>query len=181
MKILVLGIGNILFGDEGVGVHLTNLIDEKYEFLSDEHTVTCVDGGTTAQLLIPIIAEYDYVIMIDCVDVIDGSIGDVFFFDFADVPEAVTWQGSAHEIEMLQTLQMMDILGDRPPVKICGVVPFVIGENTTFEMTEEVINGSKIMENKILSHLKELGVEAKIKNDTDIVTVSKTSYKRNAL
>jgi len=29
LKILILGIGNILFGDEGIGVHLANLLDEK--------------------------------------------------------------------------------------------------------------------------------------------------------
>ena len=48
MKILVLGIGNILFGDEGIGPHLANLIDEKYEFVSDEHVVDVLEGTMPA-------------------------------------------------------------------------------------------------------------------------------------
>ena len=81
MKILILGIGNILFGDEGIGVHLANFIDEKYEFKGD-HQVDIIDGGTLAQRLIPIITDYDKVFVFDCVDVDEANIGDVYFFDF---------------------------------------------------------------------------------------------------
>ena len=45
MKILVLGIGNILFGDEGIGVHLSNFLKLNYRF-SGENEVDFVDGGT---------------------------------------------------------------------------------------------------------------------------------------
>jgi len=54
LKILILGIGNILFGDEGIGPHLANFIEEKYTFKSTEHIINIVDGGTLAQRLIPI-------------------------------------------------------------------------------------------------------------------------------
>ncbi len=167
MNILILGIGNVLFGDEGVGVHLANLLKTNYDF-SGEHSVSIVDGGTLAQRLIPIITAYDYVILIDCVDADKASIGDVFFFDFENVPHSITWQGSAHEVEMLQTLQMLDMFGDRPPVKIVGVVPFVIGENTTFELSKPVLDATKTMEHTILSHLKELGVNVTQKDSKEI-------------
>ncbi len=117
MKILILGIGNIIFGDEGIGPHLANLIDKKYIFSSQEHIVDIVDGGTLAQRLIPIITEYDRVILIDCVNVDNGEVGDVYSFDFDKVPDFITWNGSAHEVEMLQTLQMIELMGDLPPVK----------------------------------------------------------------
>ena len=178
MKILVLGIGNILFGDEGIGVHLANYLDEKYTFHSKEHSVDIIDGGTLAHRLIPIITEYDYIIVIDCVDTDDGEIGDVYFFDFAKVPDYITWQGSAHEVEMLQTLQMIELMGDLPTTKIVGVVPFVIGENSTFEMTQEVKQSSVTMENIIIKELKELGIESKIQKECDLDTIAKGSYLR---
>jgi len=179
IKILVLGIGNVLFGDEGIGVHIVHYLDEKYEFKSDEHSVDLVDGGTLAQRLIPIITDYDKVVICDCVTTTDGSIGDVYFFDFTDVPESVTWQGSAHEVEMLQTLQMIELAGDLPETKIVGVVPYVIGENSTFEMTEEVKSASKLMEKAVLTYLKSFGVEAIVKNpDLDIQEVARGSYLR---
>ena len=59
MNILILGIGNILFQDEGIGAHFIHYLDEKYEFISQENSVSLVDGGTLAQRLIPEIIKYD--------------------------------------------------------------------------------------------------------------------------
>ena len=179
MKILILGIGNVLFGDEGIGVHLANYLDEKYSFSSEEHSVDIIDGGTLAQILIPIITDYDRVLLIDCVNVADGNIGDVYSFDFDDVPDFITWEGSAHEVEMLQTLQMIDMMGDLPPTKIVGVIPYVIGENSTFTMTKEVLEASKTMENAIINYLKDFNVEVKVKNETiELQEMAKKSYLR---
>ncbi|MBL0708810.1 MAG: HyaD/HybD family hydrogenase maturation endopeptidase [Sulfurimonas sp.] len=179
MKILVLGIGNVLFGDEGIGVHLTNFLDDKYNFSSDKHTVSLLDGGTLAHNLMPIITAYDKVILIDCVNVKDGDIGDVYSFDFNDTPSCITWQGSAHEVEMLQTLQMIDMLGELPPVTIVGVIPYVIGVDTTFSISREVLKACVSMESLIIKHIKELGVKVDVKNERlDLQTLAKTSYSR---
>jgi len=176
IKILILGIGNVIFGDEGVGAHLANLIEQKYEFISDEHSVDVIDGGTLAQILIPIITEYDKVFLIDCVNVDDAEIGDVYCFDFDKVPNYITWEGSAHEVEMLQTLQMIEMMGDLPPVRIVGVVPYVIGEDSTFSMTDEVLKAAVVMENLIIDQIKELGIDVKVKKDLVITDVSATTY-----
>jgi len=182
MKLLVLGIGNILFGDEGVGPHLANLLQEKYDFVSDEHTVDVIDGGTLAQRLIPIITEYDQVIIFDCVKVEDGTIGDIYSFYFDDMPEYVTWDGSAHEVEMLQTLQMIEMMGDLPPIKIIGVIPYVIGEDSTFQMTDEVVTASRTMEKLALDHIRSLGIDVYTKNpDLRITDVSEHTYIKGTL
>ncbi len=174
MKVLVLGIGNVMFSDEGVGVHLCRLLEQKYAFSSESHTLSFVDGGTLAQRLIPIIAEYDYVILLDCVDAKDGKIGDVYFFDFAEVPPMISWQGSAHEIEMLQTLTMMDMLGDRPTTKVVGIIPEVVND-PTLKMTQAVIKGSAVMEKVVIDHLKELGFVSEKISEIDIQTVANSS------
>jgi len=181
LKILILGIGNILFGDEGVGAHLANLIDEKYEFVSDKHQVDVLDGGTLAQRLIPIITDYDNVLLIDCVNVVEGEVGDVYSFDFNDVPEYITWNGSAHEVEMLQTLQMIEMLGDLPPTKIVGVIPFVIGENSTFSMTQEVLKASLTMERVIIKYIEDFGVAVSIKKNVTLDEVSKYTYLKGTM
>jgi len=172
-----MGIGNVLFGDEGVGAHMANLIQEKYRFISDEHQVDVVDGGTLAQRLIPIITDgYERVVLIDCVSVDDANIGDVYSFDFDKIPDHITWNGSAHEVEMLQTLQMTDLMGDLPPVKIVGVIPYVIGEDSTFSMTDEVVNATIIMEKIIIDYVKSFGIEVKIKKELHIRDVSENTY-----
>ena len=176
MKILILGIGNILFGDEGIGPHLANLIEEKYRFSSDEHSVDIIDGGTLAQRLIPIITDYDRVLIIDCVNVNDANIGEVYSFTFDKVPDHITWNGSAHEVEMLQTLQMIELMGDLPPVQIVGIIPYVIGEDSTFSMTEEVLKGSLIMEKTILDYIRSFGIKVEKKADLSIEVVAKLTY-----
>jgi len=172
-----MGIGNVLFGDEGVGAHMANLLQEKYQFISDEHQVDVIDGGTLAQRLIPIITDgYERVVLIDCVNVDDANIGDVFCFDFDKVPDHITWNGSAHEVEMLQTLQMTELMGDLPPVKIVGVVPYVIGEDSTFSMTDEVVNATLVMEKTIIDYIESFGIEVKIKKELQIRDVSEQTY-----
>lgn len=160
MKILALGIGNVMFGDEGVGVHFMKMMSENYEFSSPQHSLEFLDGGTMANHLSPIIAEYEYLIVCDCIDANDGSVGDVYFFDFEDAPNAIKWSGSAHEIEMLQTLQMMDLLGDRPKTKIIGVIPKRI-EPMSFELSPELQNAVPVMEKVFLKELGELGFACK--------------------
>jgi len=155
LNILILGIGNILFGDEGIGPHLANFIEEKYEFSS----------------------AYDRVLLIDCVNVDDGEIGDVYSFYFDKVPDYITWNGSAHEVEMLQTLQMIELMGDLPPVKIVGVIPYVIGENSTFTMTDEVIKASLTMEKTIIDYIRSFDISVKVKqSELKITDVTQLTY-----
>lgn len=178
MKVLALGIGNVMFSDEGVGVHLCHLLEEKYSFTSREHTIDFVDGGTLAQRLTPIIVEYDYAIIFDCVDASDGEVGDVYFFDFEDVPSSISWQGSAHEIEMLQTLMMIDIVGDRPITKIIGIIPKVV-EGTTLNLTKDIQKGALVMEKTFLDHVKSLGFEVEKRSELTIQEVASKSCQGN--
>ena len=175
MKILLLGIGNLLFGDEGIGVHFINYIGQKYRF-KGESKIDLVDGGTLAQRLIPIIVEYDHVIVIDTINAPEVQAGEVYFFDFDAVPDAVDWQGSAHEVEMLQTLNMMDLAGDRPPTMIMGVVPTVI-EATEFSLSEGVAAAVPLMEKTLLDHLKKMGIDAVKKSEVDIQAILPNSYR----
>lgn len=60
-EILLLGIGNYLMGDEGVGVHFINSIDES-EF---PENITFMDGGTGGFLLIPYLESHAVAIIVD--------------------------------------------------------------------------------------------------------------------
>lgn len=175
MKILLLGIGNLLFGDEGVGVHFVNYLHQKYKF-DGEHEVKIIDGGTLAQRLIPIMVEYEHVVIIDTINAPDVKAGEVYFFNFNSVPDAVNWQGSAHEVEMLQTLTMMDLVGDRPNTMIMGVVPTII-EITEFSLSEDVASSISLMEDTLLSHLDSLGVISTKKDDVLMSSILSSSYR----
>lgn len=149
-----------MYADEGIGVHFVKFIEANYSFSSNEHEITFIDGGTMANLLIPMISEFNYLVVVDCIDADDSSVGDVYFFDFEAMPKSVCWSGSAHEVEMLETLQMMDLVGDRPPTKILGVVPKRV-EPMKFALSDEILNSVPLMQKTLLGELENLGFSYK--------------------
>ncbi len=182
MNILILGIGNILFQDEGIGAHFIHYIDEKYEFLSHKHSVSIVDGGTLAQRLIPLIIKYDKLFVIDCIDALNSKAGDVYFFDYLKAPSEINWQGSAHEVEMLQTLNMIKMNGDLPSTKVIGVIPKRVADDTTFELSEQLVKAVITMEHTLINALKDLDIEVKIKDEkVTIEEIAKISFKREII
>ncbi|MBD3321838.1 MAG: hydrogenase maturation protease [Chitinivibrionales bacterium] len=62
-NILILGIGNILMADDGVGVHVINYIKENSTPLPSN--IDCIDGGTAGFDLLPFMQENERVIIID--------------------------------------------------------------------------------------------------------------------
>ena len=115
-----------------------------------------IDGGTLASFLMPTIAEFDEILLVDCIDADGAEGGEVYFFDYDAMPKQISWSGSAHEVEMLQTLQMMDLCGDLPHVKILAVVPRRI-EEASFKLSSVILESSKIMEKTALKYLSDLG------------------------
>lgn len=115
-----------------------------------------IDGGTLASFLMPTMAEFDEILLVDCINADGAKGGEVYFFDYNAMPKQISWSGSAHEVEMLQTLQMMDLCGDLPHVKILAVVPQRI-EEASFKLSSVILESSKIMEKTALKYLSDLG------------------------
>ena len=57
---------------------------------------------------------------------------------------------------MLQTIEMMDLVGDRPQTKIIGVVPRRIVP-MSFELSDEIKKSTNLMEKIVLKELSNLG------------------------
>lgn len=115
-SILVLGVGNVYYGDEGAGVHLVHYLRSKYSFPPG---VDVVDGGTLGWDLLNLIAEYDHVVLVDAVA---APVGKVYRFTKDDVPEEIGYgKLSSHEWEVPDLLTAMDLYGDLPEVTIVGI------------------------------------------------------------
>ena len=123
---------------------------------SSADQIRFIDGGTLASFLMPTIAEFDEILLVDCIDADGAKGGEVYFFDYDAMPKQISWSGSAHEVEMLQTLQMMDLCGDLPHVKILAVVPQRI-EEASFKLSSVILESSKTMEKTALKYLSDLG------------------------
>ncbi|MDY6908404.1 MAG: HyaD/HybD family hydrogenase maturation endopeptidase [Thermodesulfobacteriota bacterium] len=118
-KVLVLGVGNILLRDEGVGVRVIEALSEGYEF-SDG--VELLDGGTLGLRLLDPICEAQYVIVVDAVQ--NGRPpGTVYRLDAEELNRRVAFKNSIHQLDLLETLAYAEILGKRPAVVVVGVEP----------------------------------------------------------
>jgi hydrogenase maturation protease len=113
--ILVLGIGNLLMGDEGVGVHAVRLLDR--ERLPPD--VTVVDGGTGGFHLLGLLQSYDPLIMIDAT--LDGRPpGTVTVLQPkfpADFPRSLT----AHDIGLRDLVETAALIGELPHIDLVTV------------------------------------------------------------
>ena len=101
-RILILGIGNYLMGDEGVGVHLILELAKRElpEYLD------ILDGATGSFELVPILASYDKVIMVDATMNADevGTINVIYPKFAKDFPIAL----SAHDIGLKDFLDALE-------------------------------------------------------------------------
>jgi hydrogenase maturation protease len=114
--LLVLGVGNVFYGDEGAGVHLVHHLRSKYAFPAH---VTVMDGGTLGWQLLHHIAEYERVVLVDAVA---GPPGKVYRFGRTDVPDEIGYgKLSSHEWEVPDLLTAMDLCGDLPEVTIVAI------------------------------------------------------------
>jgi len=114
--LLVLGVGNVYYGDEGAGVHLMHYLRTKYVF---PEGVDVVDGGTLGWHLLNLIAEYDHVVLVDAVA---APVGKVYRFDHETVPAEIGYgKLSSHEWEVPDLLTAMQLHGDLPEVTIVAI------------------------------------------------------------
>ncbi len=105
---LILGIGNYLMGDEGVGVHAIHTLAD----MNLPKYVDILDGATGSFELIPILASYDKVIMIDAtMDNKEAGTVSVLYPHFAaDFPVAL----SSHDIGLKDLFDALEFKGEMP-------------------------------------------------------------------
>ena len=120
MNILVLGLGNILLADEGVGVHAVQALDDRYDL---PEGVEVVDGGTTGMDLLDIIAGRDHVIVVDAVAG-DDPPGTTMKLTGDAVPAFFRTRISPHQLGLSDVLATLHILGSAPQgLTLIGIRP----------------------------------------------------------
>ncbi|ADG81633.1 HyaD/HybD family hydrogenase maturation endopeptidase [Thermincola potens] len=131
-KILVLGVGNILLKDEGVGVHSLKEL-ESYNLPSN---VRLHDGWVAGIDLLEVIQEADKLIVIDAVDA-QAEPGAIFRFAPHQVETMVKGhKTSLHQIDLFETLKIAKFLDKCPETVIIGIQPKLI--DWGLELTPEI-------------------------------------------
>jgi hydrogenase maturation protease len=120
MRILVLGIGNILLQDEGIGVRVVEQLKQRYEIPSE---VTVLDGGTAGMALLDDILDAQQVIVVDAVKTGDPP-GTIVRFAGDQVPALLQQGITPHQLGLFDLLGALTFAGCKPPqLVLFGVVP----------------------------------------------------------
>lgn len=118
--ILVLGVGNILMRDEGIGVRVVEALSSRYRFPPD---VELLDGGTAGMDLVHAIIGRRHLVMCDAV-ISDEAPGTVMRIAGDAVPAYFQTKISPHQVGMCDVLATLRLLEREPDtVTIIGVVP----------------------------------------------------------
>ena len=120
-SVSVLGLGNVLMGDDGFGPAVVRAFDAAYEVGSD---VQVVDLGTPGLDMTPWLADVDRVIIVDTIKS-DLPPGSMRFYDKKQLIRHVpTARVSPHDPGLSETLRMLELAGRAPQhVALVGVVP----------------------------------------------------------
>ena len=167
---IVIGVGNMLFKDEGIGIYASVYIRQNYEF--DDETLEIIDGGTLGFKLMTYFQEYDNVIILDTVS-IEDEVGGIYRLPSDVLLGLGNYRKTAHEVEIVEMLEIVSVLDSHAKVTIIGIIPADI-ESVGIGLTEQMENR---FEEFILNGIKEiesLGIKATKVNNISIEDVVKS-------
>lgn len=118
-KVVVLGLGNILHSDDGVGPQAIDRLRQDPRMLTD---VTLIEGGTLGLELLTYIWDCSYLLVLDAVDV--GLAPGTLVRMSSQELQALPGKGSVHQLGVADLLVALRVLADRTPeVVLLGVQP----------------------------------------------------------
>jgi len=152
-KILVLGIGNSVMADDGVGVKIIQQIQSKYSFPDN---VEILDGGTLGLDLLPKLESLDRLILVDAID-IGGKPGSWTRLTGDELPIALETKLSPHQMGLKDLLAVSELMGHIPgKMTLYGIQPKSIEMDTEF--TPDVTAAMEPVLRAILEELKQSGI-----------------------
>jgi hydrogenase maturation protease len=155
----VLGLGNILLKDEGVGVHAVNAIKGRYAFPPD---VEVIDGGTLGLDLLPLIEKRDRILFVDAVD-FGKEPGYVGVIDDDAIPSTLMAKMSVHHIGLSDVLFAAKLLDIKPSkLRLIGIQPQSL--EVGLDMTECISGKMEVIISMIIKTLKEWNIECALQS-----------------
>ncbi|MDR2709931.1 MAG: HyaD/HybD family hydrogenase maturation endopeptidase [Burkholderiales bacterium] len=125
-KVLVLGVGNVLWADEGFGVRAVEALHAAYRF--DDERVTLMDGGTQGLALYPYLMASSHVLVFDAIDFHLPPATMKIMRD-AEVPVYCSTKVSPHQTTLNEVLAHAYLLGAEPEkITVIGVQPKVLDD-----------------------------------------------------
>ncbi len=120
MKIAIIGAGNVMFYDEGVGIYAQKYLELNYKFSKD---VTIVDGGVLGFKLMTYYQDFNKVIILDTITMKNEKSGSIYNIPAKELLGLGTYKQNAHEVEIIEMLEICSLLEKMADVQIIGIIP----------------------------------------------------------
>lgn len=152
-NIAVIGLGNILLTDEGIGVHAVEALRREFTF---PENVKLIDGGTMGLDLLPFMEGMSKVLLVDAVD-IKREPGTIVMIEDDDVPSFLNTKLSVHQIGLPDVLAALKLLNISPK-ELCliGIQPKTV--DVGLHPSREMRNTLKTLRGRIIGKLSDWGV-----------------------
>ena len=154
-KIGILGIGNLLIGDDGFGVHTIQYLEKHYTF---PDTVQLMDCGTAGIYMSPILEECDPVFVIDVVD-LEAEPGSIHTFSLDEVKAGkISTRMSPHQIGLLEVIEICKLRDAAPTtVDFFCVVPADLEQDLVLsDVVQPRVSEVAAM---VIERLRDIGVD----------------------
>lgn len=161
-RILVLGVGNTLMCDDGVGIHAVQSLADGYELPAN---VRVVDGGVAGLGLLGEIAAADFLIIVDAVKW-GGTPGSIHRLGQENLLPHRGPFISAHEVGIAELLAAAEFSGCLPQTEILGVEPLVM-ETVGLELSSPLRCALPQVVTAIIERLRARGAELKRKPESE--------------
>ena len=155
MKILVLGLGNPILSDDGVGIHVARAVAKH----CSRDDVTLTEASVGGLRLLDVVAGYERIIMVDAIQTRDGKPGDLYRLSPNDLKVSLH-SGSTHDLSLPGALALGRNLGMTLPddeaiviiaVEVEDVLTF--GEECTLAVAAAIPHAVEA----VLAELEDLG------------------------
>ena len=158
-KITVLGVGNILLSDEGVGVRVIEHLCRNYAF--PDH-VWLVDGGVLGARLMGVVQESDILIVVDAV-CNQGAPGTLYRLEGDQVPRRVLAKQSMHQLDLPEVLALCEAIDITPRVVVLGIEPEDI-TTMSLDLTPTIAARLEPLAGMVLAELEAMGADCRALN-----------------
>ena len=146
-SVLVLGIGNLVMADDGVGVLVAQQLQQRYRFPDN---VEIMDGGTLGLDLLPKLENITNLIMIDAVET-GKQPGTCVRLYGEELPIALETKVSPHQMGLKDLLAVSELMGHSPAEMVLigvqpGSIDMEIGLTTEVEAQLETLISNVLLE-----------------------------------
>lgn len=172
MSTVVLGVGNVLEEDDGIGIYACAYLNANYTFFPE---LEIINGGVEGINLLNLFLENDRIVILDTIN-LDDEAGSIYNIPSYELSGYGLNSGGAHEVGVMQCLDMIELMGHPlPESNVIGIIP----KSITFHMglSDTLSQQFNTYINTVINYLKTIEIHAMpketIKSLSDIIDAFK--------